>query len=101
MDAVLGKLLRLPDFLTEPVTWSVNMPFTLAEDWAVQPAVMAPVPYSNCFTLHDDGYYGDAGRQDPGGRELRPDSDWEVLRRGCVSVVRLDMREFGQRVVAL
>ncbi|MYK50837.1 MAG: hypothetical protein F4032_03615, partial [Gemmatimonadetes bacterium] len=81
------------DFLSDPVTWNVNMPAELSDDWRVIPTVLGHTFYTSCFEASEEGYYHNIDQPEV---EERAGTDGMVLRAGHVSITRLDIRTLGQ-----
>lgn len=83
------------DFLTEPVTWNVNMPAEPVEDWQVVPTVLGQTVYTSCFKVDGDGFQHNIDRPV---MDMREGSDGWAIKQGHVSVTRLDLRVLGQAI---
>ena len=105
LRAVLSLLLSRHDFLTEPVTWNVNLPDRAVEGWKIIPTGLAATIYGSCFKhVNHERSLGDLPMGDkirfkheidgvPVPREGR--SDAAVTAAGHVSITRLDVRSLG------
>ena len=93
LNRVFAFLNDRTDFLSDPVTWNVNMPAELSNDWRVIPTVLGHTFYTSCFEASEDGYYHNIDQPEV---EERAGTDGMVLRAGHVSITRLDIRTLGQ-----
>ena len=93
LDQVFAFLNGQVDFLSDPVTWNVNMPAEPSDDWRVIQTVLGHTFYTSCFEASEDGYYHNIDQPEV---EERAGTDGVVLREGHVSVTRLDIRTLGQ-----
>ncbi len=93
LQRVFAFLNGQTDFLSDPVTWNVNMPAEPSDDWRVIQTVLGHTFYTSCFEASEDGYYHNIDQPEV---EDRVGTDGMVLREGHVSVTRLDIRTLGQ-----
>ena len=93
LQRVFAFLNERTDFLSDPVTWNVNMPAELSDDWRVIQTVLGHTFYTSCFEASEKGYYHNIDQPEV---EDRAGTDGMVLREGHVSVTRLDIRTLGQ-----
>jgi 5'-nucleotidase len=93
LDAVFGRLFERPGFWEDPVTWNVNIPSQTAENWEVRDTYLSHTFYGSCFKKVGDTFRHD---MDPPTVDTQERADEGVVRRGHVSMSRLDMRTFGQ-----
>jgi 5'-nucleotidase len=96
LENVLTKLLQRPDFLRQPVTWNVNLPYTAAANWRMVPTVLAHAMYGSCFQKEGERFRHAVELPPPDPREH---ADSTVIRDGQVSVTQIDIRQFAQTVV--
>ena len=89
---VFAFLTARDDFLSAPVTWNVNLPCELADNWQVVPTALGHTFYTSCFKPSEKGYCHDIDQPEVDGRE---GTDGTALREGHVSVTRLDIRALG------
>ncbi len=95
VQKVFDILMVRSDFLTEPVTWNVNMPAEPVVDWQVVPTVLGHTVYTSCFKADGDGFQHNIDRPTVDARE---GSDGMVVKQGHVSMTRLDLRVLGQEI---
>ena len=93
LDSVFGRLFERPGFWEDTVTWNVNIPSEVAEDWEVRDTYLSHTFYGSCFKKTGDVYRHD---MDPPTLDVSEKADEGVVRAGHVSMSRLDMRTFGQ-----
>ncbi len=93
LQRVFAFLNDRADFLSDPVTWNVNMPAEPSDDWRVIPTVLGHTFYTSCFEASEEGYHHNIDQPEV---EERAGTDGMVLRDGHVSVTRLDVRTLGQ-----
>jgi 5'-nucleotidase len=98
LGRVFQQLLAREDFLSQPVTWNVNLPYEATEDWEIVPTVLGHTMYGSCFQKVGDQFRHGLGLPELDSRE---NADCEVLRQGHVSVTCIDMRTFAQRAMPL
>ena len=79
--------------LTEPVTWSVNLPFPLQAACRVRVCSLSRSAYGSCFSCGPQGFFHNL-EQVPFNMAAGEDAD--RLQRGDITVSRLDLREFGR-----
>ncbi len=80
-------------FLSECVTWNVNMPYQVSDDWEVTRTYVGHTYYGSCFKPVGDAYQHNIDSPKVDDRDL---SDSHIVDRGHVSLSRLDVRTFGQ-----
>lgn len=93
---VWQTLVARPDFLQQPVTWNVNLPYTAAPDWRIVPTVLGHTFYGSCFRKVGDQFRHGIELPSP---DPRDQADGTVVRQGQVSVTHIDMRQLAQTVV--
>lgn len=93
LNRVFAHLQARADFLTEPVTWNVNMPAQPAENWEVVETALGHTVYGSCFKPDSDGFQHAIDQPKV---DARAGTDGIVVRQGHVSMTRLDMRVLGQ-----
>lgn len=99
MTEIKEKIMKRDDFISEPVTWQIEMPQDLAEDWSLEAAYLGHSFYGSLFEEKADGNYGHNLQKhdlDP-----RPDADVNIIAQGNVSVAKLDIRVLGQGKINL
>jgi len=76
-----------------PVTWSLNFPARLADDWRLVRCALERARYGSCFERHGDvlRHVGAPAIRDPD-----EGTDIDVLARGSVSLTRIDPWALGQ-----
>tara|TARA_Y100000588_G_scaffold209540_1_gene223389 strand:+ start:18421 stop:19188 length:768 start_codon:yes stop_codon:yes gene_type:complete len=82
-----------PPFMEEAVTWNVNMPSELREEWVLADTVLGRTFYGSCFKKHGDVYMHDMSFPEPDETE---GTDTAAILAGNVSVTRLDLMTFGR-----
>jgi 5'-nucleotidase len=92
---LFGQLGARDDFLTEPVTWSVNMPSSPAPDWGLVATVAGQSWYGSCFKRAGEVFHHDV---DAPSTDLREGTDIRALKDGHVSVTRIDLRKMAQEL---
>jgi 5'-nucleotidase len=96
LERVLRTLLQRPDFLHQPVTWNVNLPYMAAAEWRIVPTVLAHAMYGSCFQKDGEHYRHAVALPPP---DPRQHADSTVIRDGQVSVTHIDIRQLAQTVV--
>ncbi len=94
LHRVVAFLKAQANFLSEPVTWNVNLPCEPSHGWQVVPTAIGHAFYASCFEASEDGYYHNTDQPEV---EERNGTDGMALREGHVSVTRLDIRVLGQK----
>ena len=101
-DAVLARLwdrlLSRDGFFEDPVTWNVNMPVHLKDNWQLVPTYLGHAFYGSIFKKDGETYYHDVDSQGP---DLRDGADTAVVNAGDVSVNRLDLLTLGQAIIEI
>ncbi len=92
LHRVFAFLNARADFLSDPITWNVNLPCELAADWQVVPTALGHTFYTSCFKPSENGYCHNIDQPEV---EERKGTDGTALREGHVSVTRLDIRTLG------
>lgn len=93
LDRVFSFLRAERELLTNPITWSINLPFVSHADTKLRVCPLGHTRYGNCFK-REDLRFEHVVREvyiDP-----RPECDSNLLAQGHVTITPLDMREFGQ-----
>ncbi len=98
LDRVFHQLFAREDFLSKPVTWNVNLPYTAAPGWDIVPTVLGHTMYGSCFNKVGDQFRHGLELPTP---DNRNNADGEVLQRGDVSVTCIDIRTFAQTPIPL
>ncbi len=98
LDSVLQNLFAREDFLSQPVTWNVNLPYVAAPDWEMVPTVLGHTMYGSCFNKVGDQFRHGLGLPDSDSRE---EADGQVIQQGYVSVTCIDIRNLAQTTVPL
>jgi 5'-nucleotidase len=83
------------DFPREPVTWNVNFPFEPAADCEVKRAIIGRTTYASFFEEKGGIFSFNSKLQWPA-VEQRDCADGKLLNQGHITVIRLDVRTFGQ-----
>lgn len=96
LEGVFAALLQRPDFLHQPVTWNVNLPYLAAADWRLVPTVLGHTMYGSCFQK-DGEHFRHIGALPP--PDPRRHADSTVIGDGQVSVTHIDIRQLAQTVV--
>jgi 5'-nucleotidase len=94
MGMTFDTLMKRDDWLKEPVTWNVNMPFALAENCQLISSFLGHAFYGSIFKKRGDIYVHDVDSPVPDESEQ---ADTAVVMSGHVSITRLDLLSFGQR----
>lgn len=79
--------------MEEAVTWNVNIPPTLDDEWKLVPTYLGRMFYGSCFRKHGDLYRHDMRSPSP---DETAGADTAAILAGDVSVTRLDLMTFGQ-----
>ena len=93
LKQVFGYLYDVEGFWNRPVMWNVNLPDQPASDCRVILTSLAPKLYGSCFKgegnrfTHEVDFFLECGQGD---------TDAEVVKRGHISVTRVDIRELGR-----
>lgn len=87
------RLQSRSNFLGKAVTWNVNIPSTLRDDWELAPTCLGQSFYGSCFKKHGDVFRHDMNSPEPDETE---GADTAAILAGDVSVTRLDLMTFGQ-----
>jgi len=96
LEQVWQTLMARADFLQQPVTWNVNLPYTAAADWRIVPTVLGHTFYGSCFRKVGDQFRHGIELPAP---DPRDQADGTVVCRGQVSVTHIDMRQLAQTVI--
>jgi len=94
-DKVLNKVLvsqMSPSVFDSPITWNVNMPYQVAENWQIKPAVLGRTFYGSCFKKINGRFEHNL---ESFGADTSDDSDYTVVNGGDVSLTRIDIRDLG------
>ena len=87
------RLRNRAGFMEEAVTWNVNIPPTLCDEWDLAPTHLGRMFYGSCFRKHGDVYRHDMKSPSP---DETAGADTAAILAGDVSVTRLDLMTFGQ-----
>ncbi|WDE98041.1 5'/3'-nucleotidase SurE [Lentisphaera profundi] len=99
MTELKNKLMTREDFLSEPVTWQVEMPQDLADNWNLEAGVLGHSFYGSLFEKNQQGNFGhNLKRHD---LDERANADVNIIGRGNVSVAKIDIRVIGQEKINL
>jgi hypothetical protein len=99
MTDLKSKLFTREDFLESPVTWQVEMPQKLADDWQLESAVLGHSFYGSLFEKGEDDLYRHCLRKHD--LDSRANADINIIARGNVSLAKLDIKEIGQKPVEI
>ncbi|MEN9359911.1 MAG: 5-nucleotidase SurE [Verrucomicrobiota bacterium] len=96
LEKIELELLCRPGFLSDPVTWCIDLPEQLAPDWRLRPARRGHSWYGSLFERRDDGLWRHHLKSYV--QEEASDADGPCVRAGHVAVSRIDLRQLGQVV---
>ena len=99
MTELKAKLFSRNDFLSEAVTWQVEMPQDLAKDWKLESAVLGHSFYGSLFEKGEDDLYRHFLQKHK--LDERPNADINIIARGNVSLTKLDIKQIGQQPVEI
>lgn len=92
LDQLRCKLIDNPDVLNRSVTWNVNLPFELREDWELKFTSVGQTFYGSCFGSRGESFRHELGMVPA---DDDPTSDGQVVLDGHVSISLLDVSSFG------
>lgn len=92
VNRVFQVLFGRKDFWVDAVTWNVNLPSFLADDWKLIPTFLGHTYYGSCFREVEGRLRHNI---DPPVRDTREGADNVIVNQGHVSLTRLDIRTFG------
>jgi 5'-nucleotidase len=99
MSELKEKIISRTDFLNEPITWQVEMPQDLSDQWSLEAGRLGHSFYGSLFEQRENGSYGhNLQKHDLDPRE---DADVNIIARGNVSVAKVDIRVLGQEKINL
>ena len=97
MNELRERLFSRKDFLSEAVTWQVEMPQDLADNWKIESAVLGHSFYGSLFEKGKDNLFRHClKRHDV---DTRANADINIIARGNVSLAKLDIKQIGQQPV--
>ena len=94
MSAIKEKIFTRAEFLAEPITWQVEMPQDLSENWSLEAGHLGHSFYGSLFEKKSNGAYGHSLKKHD--LDSREKADVNIIARGNVSVAKLDIRVLGQ-----
>jgi 5'-nucleotidase len=96
-ERIMPILSRITDYLLDgrcedPITWNVNIPYQPAESCALVHTLLGHSFYDSCFEQVGAQYRHNLRNYRP---DLREQADSEVVKKGHVSITRIDLRDLG------
>lgn len=95
LKRLLKTFISDPNFLSEPVTWNINLPVPLVEGAEIVFSSVARDYYQRLFKEVGDECVWDMSSSDII-RDTREEVDRAYLKRGHITVSRLSIADFGQ-----
>jgi len=96
-EQVWRELSTRPDFLQQPGTWNINLPYHAAAQWRLVPTVLGHTFYGSCFHKVGDQFRHNVALPPP---DPRAEADGTVVQQGQVSVTYIDIRHLAQTAVS-
>ena len=92
LDSVLNSLFETKGIFDSAVTWNVNMPFKVADNWEVKDAILGRSYYGSCFKKNGDKFEHNLASID---KDLSEKSDDRIVNDGHISLTKIDIRDLG------
>lgn len=93
LDGLIDALIKDRRCLDKPITWNVNLPFRLADNYEIKRTRLARIRYGSFFSSRQ--YWYQCGLQEIK-TESDPQTDSGALKLGNVSITPLNLHDFGQ-----
>lgn len=93
LKRIFNACLNDDRFLERPITWNVNFPFMLRENFKLSVTPLGISTYGSCFKREDFRFRHDLLDVR---RDIRPECDTVLLDQGNVSITPIDIWSLGQ-----
>ena len=93
LTRVLKPFFSEPEFFSQPITWSINLPVSVSRNSLVRMCSLADSRYGSCFKRDKKGFFHSL---DDVFHDMRPSGDVSALSQGYITVTPVDLRVLGQ-----